>query len=258
MTEIEKKLERLRERLRELAPGGIALAYSGGVDSALLLAVLAELRREKAFPLSALTMRSVVSPQAADGVPADVPHETVFVEPLTVPELRNNAADRCYVCKKIFFGRFTEIARSRGIHTLADGTNADDLGEDRPGLRAARELGVVSPLAELGFRKAEIRAAAHLLGLPCAEKPSAPCLATRFPTGTQITENALRAVAAGEDFLRKFLPSNADLRLRVHGEIARIEVAPENFPKILAARKEIAGTLRALGFKRVALELTDK
>lgn len=251
----EARLENLRERLRRIAPGGIALAYSGGTDSAFLLAVLARLRREKRFPLLALTMRSVVSPWNADGVPEDVPHETIDADPLAVPALRKNAADRCYVCKKTFFSRFAEIARSRGLATLADGTNADDLGDYRPGLRAARELGVVSPLADAGFSKAEIRAAAARLGLPCAEKPSSPCLATRFPTGTVLTEAALKSVADGEDFLRKFLPENAPLRLRVHGNDARIETAPEAFPQLLARRGEILDRLRGFGFRRVSLDL---
>lgn len=251
-----ERLENLRERLREISAGGIALAYSGGTDSALLLAVLSRMRREQLFPLLALTMRSVVSPWNADGVPEDVPHETIDADPLAVPALRENSADRCYVCKKTFFSKFAEIARSRGLKTLADGTNADDLGEHRPGLRAARELGVVSPLADAGFSKAEIRAAAALLNLPCAQKPSSPCLATRFPTGTLLTQAALKSVADGEDFLRKFLPETAPLRLRVHGNDARIETAPDAFPRLLARREQICARLRELGFRRVSLDLS--
>ncbi len=252
----DERLGALRERLRKIAEGGIALAYSGGVDSALLLAVLAELRREKNFPLLALTMRSPFSPRGADDVPADVPSETLDVALANAPAaLRENAAERCYFCKKHFFSAFAEIARERGLRTLADGTNADDLGAFRPGLRALRELGVVSPLADAGFSKADVRAAAKKLSVPAAEKPSSPCLATRFPTGTALTEEALRAVERGEDFLRKFLPPAAPLRLRVHGEIARIETAPEAFPRLFAEREKICAQLRELGFRRAALDL---
>ena len=251
----ETVLKKLDERLRALAPAGVALAYSGGVDSALLLAALAKIFREKPFPLLALTMRSALSPQGANGVPDDIPHETIDVAPLDDPDIRNNPRERCYFCKRRFFGLFKKIAGARGLKILMDGTNADDLRDFRPGLRAARELGVVSPLAETGICKAEIRAAARALRLPEADKPSAPCLATRFPTGAELTESALRAVDCGENFLRKFLPSDAPLRLRVHGDTARIETLPEHFQKLVDARTEIVARLRELGFKRATLDL---
>lgn len=252
----DEKLGALRERLRKITADGVALAYSGGVDSALLLAVLAELRREKNFPLLALTMRSPFSPRGADDVPAGVPSETIDVALADAPAaLRENAAERCYFCKRHFFSAFAEIARERGLRTLADGTNADDLVAFRPGLRALRELGVVSPLADAGFGKADVRAAARRLKLSVAEKPSSPCLATRFPTGTHLTEKALLAVRDGEDFLRKFLSPTAPLRLRVHGETARIETAPEAFPRLFAEREKICARLRELSFRRAALDL---
>ena len=152
-------------------------------------------------------------------------------------------------------GRFAEIAREQGLATVMDGTNADDLREPRPGLRALRELGVRSPLAELGIDKATVRTMAAALGLPCADAPSAPCLATRFPYGTRLTESALCAVAEGEALIRRHLPPTATLRLRVHGDLARIEVAPETLPTLLAAREELLAGLTPLGFRHVTLDL---
>ncbi len=249
-------LERLRAGLRPLTAGGIALAYSGGVDSALLLAVLAGMRREAGFPLLALTMRSAFAPWGADA--GEVPQMTVEVDALALPGLRGNPPDRCYRCKHDLFGRFVALARARGLATVMDGTNADDLHEDRPGLRALREWGVRSPLAELGIPKAAVRAAAAALGLPCADAPSAPCLATRFPYGTELTAEALRAVDAGEEALRALLPRATPFRLRVQGDAARIEVPPACFGGILAHREAILARLSALGFRTVALDLAGR
>lgn len=246
-------LERLRAALRPQTGGGIALAYSGGVDSSLLLAVLEGLRAASDFPFLALTMRSPFAPWGADAHGA--PQAVVEVDPFVVPGLRGNPPDRCYRCKRAFFGRFAEIARAHGLATLMDGTNADDLHEHRPGLRALRELGVRSPLAELGIPKAAVRAMATALGLPCADAPSSPCLATRFPYHAELTEPALRAVAEGEAFLRRLLPPSAPLRLRAHGGLARIEAPPACHPALLAARGPILTRLSALGFRHVALDL---
>lgn len=246
-------LDRLGDALRPLRAGGIALAYSGGVDSSLLLAALAMLRAESDFPLLALTMRSPFAPWGAEA--PGVTQIVVDFDPFAVQELRRNPSDRCYRCKLAFVGRFAEIARVRGLTTLMDGTNADDLREPRPGLRALRELGVRSPLAELGFDKATVRAMAAALCLPCADAPSSPCLATRFPYGTELSEPALRAVAEGEAFLRRFLPRSVPLRLRVHGDLARIEAPPETFPALLAAREALLADLTPLGFRHVTLDL---
>lgn len=249
-------LERLRAALRPLMAGGIALAYSGGVDSALLLAVLEGLRRETPFPLLTLTMRSVFAPWGADA--GGVPQDIVEVDALAVPGLRDNPPDRCYRCKHDLFGRFAALARGRGLATLMDGTNADDLLEDRPGLRALREWGVRSPLAELGIPKAAVRAMAAALGLPCADTPSAPCLATRFPYGTALTEKALQTAEAGEAFLRGLLPRATPFRLRIQGDAARIEVPPACFGSVLAQRASILAHLATLGLRTVSLDLAGR
>ena len=136
-----------------------------------------------------------------------------------------------------------------------DGTNGDDLHVYRPGRRALRELGVVSPLAELGFTKAEIRQLAAERGLKCAKKPAMPCLATRFAYGTELTPERIRQVAQGEELLRKLLPADTDLRLRVQDRIARIEVSPDELETVLRNRTGISAGLKKLGFEFITLDL---
>lgn len=246
-------MNRLKDYLRALAPGGIALAYSGGVDSSLLLAVLQQLKAEQDFPLLALTMRSAFAPWGAD---AHGTEQILFdFDPFAVPALRDNPKDRCYHCKHALFSKLVDVVKARGIATLIDGTNADDLGVYRPGIRALDELGVRSPLAELKIGKREIRAWSAELGLPTANLPSAPCLATRFPYGTHLTNEALHMVAEGEVLLRSILPKTVPLRLRMHDTLARIEVPPEHFETVIQARDILLPKLRALGFKQITLDL---
>ncbi len=258
---MDEQLDRLEKFLAARRAGGVALAFSGGVDSSLLLAVLAKMRRETEFPLFILNARSVFQPEhetesvARHAVECGVRIEYFNFDPLVHPEIRHNPPDRCYVCKKRIFAEFKAFSDSRGLGTLADGTNADDLSSYRPGIRALRELGVVSPLAELGIGKAKIREIAALLGLKCASKPSTPCLATRFEYGTMLTLDALLAVGRGEALIRRFLPETADLRLRVHGGIARIEVSPECQNAVLEHREQIVSGLASLGFRHVTLDL---
>ncbi|MEA4863265.1 MAG: ATP-dependent sacrificial sulfur transferase LarE [Victivallaceae bacterium] len=258
---MDEQLGRLESFLAARCAGGVALAFSGGVDSSLLLSVLAGLRRETEFPLLIFNARSVFQPEhEMQSVARHADEYGVKVEyfnfmPLVHPEIRQNPPDRCYICKKRIFAEFRAFADSHGVETLADGTNADDLSTYRPGLRALHELGVVSPLAELGIGKAKIREIAALLGLKCASKPSTPCLATRFEYGTALTLDALMAVGRGEALIRRILPDTADLRLRVHGGIARIEVSPEFQGVLLEHRDEIVAGLAALGFRHVTLDL---
>jgi len=256
-----KELGTLRDFLRAYAADGIALAYSGGVDSSLLLAVLAGMRREEAFPLLAVSMHSCFQPEAeAEAVRAGAAAlgaelELLTFDPLALPEVRFNPPDRCYHCKKHIFTRFREAADARGLRHLLDGSHAGDARVYRPGRRALAELGVVSPLAALGFDKPVIRAMARELGLECASKPAAPCLATRFDYGEELTPEKIAVAARGEALLRQYLPKEADLRLRVHGSLGRIEVRPEHFPALLARREEIIAELQALGLRFVTLDM---
>ena len=251
----------LKEFLRQRSDQGIALAFSGGVDSSFLLSTLKELRDESPFPLTALTMQTVFQ---RDDELAEVrqfagqygiPLQIFTFDPLSVPEIKCNPPDRCYWCKRHIFGEFSEFARNHRFGVLMDGTNADDLHVYRPGRKALRELGVLSPLAELGFSKAEIRKMAAERGLKCSGKPSMPCLATRFEYGTMLSPELLERAGKGEALIRQFLPGNADIRLRVHSAVARIEVSPEYLEKVVHCRQEISAGLRQLGFEFITLDL---
>ena len=255
------RLPELQQYLRTLAPDGIALAFSGGVDSSFLLALLKELHQENPFPFFALTMQTVF--QSDEEIreireltrESGVPLKLFSCDPLSLPEIRNNPPDRCYWCKRFIFNQFTVFCREHNIRNLLDGTNADDLHVYRPGRRALAELGVISPLAEFGFTKAEIRKCAAERGLHCHAKPSMPCLATRFEYGVELTPERIAQAGKGEALLRKYVPETADVRLRVHGKMARIEVSPEALAGVLEKRKQIAAELHLLGFEFVTLDL---
>ena len=257
---MKDKLNELRRMLEVLSADGICEAFSGGVDSALLLTVLSELRDRKPFPLLAVVFATAfhTADEIASAVKQTeelgVPVELVEQDVLSDPVLRRNPKDRCYLCKRRLFSEMKRIAASRGIANLVDGTNADDTQVYRPGRNALDELGVLSPLALCGFTKDEIRAAARELLIPVADKPSTPCLATRFPYGTDMTDEALRNVERGEAILREF--GMKVVRLRVHGDVARIETDSDGFELASSKRFEIAFALRQeAGFAYVSLDL---
>ena len=248
-------LKTLENFLLPLTSGGIALAYSGGTDSLLLLAVLAGMRRRQDFPLLALTFHSAFHTQAEldsarrDARVLGIVPEVVEFAPLDDPHLRFNPPDRCYLCKRAIFTRSRELAGRRGITTLMDGTNADDLLEWRPGRRALAELSVVSPLAELGIGKDGIHALAGELGLPVY--PSNSCLATRFLHDTLLSWSELRRVERGEALLHDL--GLRKVRLRWRDGAARVEVDAGDFERALRQREAITEGLRRLGFGGVSL-----
>ena len=256
---MENKLNELRRMLEGLSADGICAAFSGGVDSALLLTVLSELRERKPFPLLAVVFSTAfhTAEETASALKQaeelGVPAELVERDVLSDPVLRDNPKDRCYHCKHSLFSEMKRIAAAHGIKNLVDGTNADDTQVYRPGRKALEELGVLSPLALCGFAKDEIRAAARALLVPVANKPSTPCLATRFPYGTRMTDQALRKVERGEAVLREF--GLKVVRLRVHGDVARIETDQDGFGLISGRRFEVAFALRQAGFPYAALDL---
>ncbi len=236
----------------------ILVGYSGGVDSALL-AVVARgvLGRERM--IAALGMSaSYPAAQHAQALDIarrfDLPLLEVPTDELNDPHYVANAPSRCYFCKRELWGKLSTVARERGISVVADGTNADDLGEHRPGLKAAVDYGIRSPLAEAGFTKAQVRAEARELGIPIWDAPAAPCLSSRIRYGLSVTPARLRQVEEGEALLRA-LGVEGDLRVRHWGEEARIEVLPTQFDVVRAHRERVASGLLGLGFQRVALDL---
>ncbi len=254
-------IDRLKDYLRQFAPEGIALAFSGGVDSTLLLAVLTQLQKESDFPLLAVFFHSVFQTGEertdAEHLAGSLGASLAVLEfdPLQIQGISTNPPDRCYLCKSHIFGKLRELATQKGLKTLVDGTHGDDVHVYRPGRRALKEFGVASPLEALGICKTDIRAMARDLGLSVASKPSAPCLATRFPYETVITPEAIRRVLEGEKVLNQLLGSTGSIRLRVHGAIARIELDESLLSVALKKRVELVEALKALGFNYVTLDL---
>lgn len=248
----------IKQYLKAKINAGICLAFSGGVDSALLLHFLAECQSDAANVLAA-TFDTVLYPKDDFKLAcylADmytVRHLTLRLNVLEDAELILNPPDRCYRCKKVLFTKLKEVATQKGLHWLMDGTNADDMRQFRPGLKALQEFDVISPWAELGVAKAEIRALARKVMLPVADRPAAPCMATRFPYGARLDEAVIRRLTVGERLVRKF--EIETVRLRYYAGLIRIEVEEQDFERLLRHKKEIVTGLKNLHFNYITLDL---
>ena len=256
MTDPASKLVSLRASLRDL--GSAAVAFSAGVDSSFLLRVAHEELGDRCV---AVTVRAPFVParefdEAVAFCRAEgVEHVVLDADLAAIPHFAENPTDRCYHCKRNLFSRLVELARGRGLAAVLEGSNLDDDRDYRPGARAIRELGVRSPLREAGLAKDEIRALSREMGLPTADKPSAACLASRFPYGERITAEGLERVGRAEDWLRGAFPGLGQLRVRCHGgSLARIEVPPSDISRLAAALPAISAALVPLGFARVEID----
>lgn len=249
------KLQGLISRLQGLESA--VLAFSGGVDSAFLMKALCL----SGIRFLAVTASSETMPrrdlESAVSLAREMAakHLVIRTEELSREPFAANPPDRCFHCKDELFRRLRDIARQGGFASVLDGTNADDLLDYRPGRKAALRHGVLSPLAEGGITKAELREMAKALGLSLWDRPSSPCLASRFPYGERISAAGLRRVEEAEEFLR--LLGIREVRVRIHGEVARIEAAEQDLPLLLDAenRRALTKRLKDLGFSYVSLDL---
>ena len=251
---LEEKLESLKEILRSLE--SVVIAYSGGVDSTFLSKVAFDVLGDNAL---AATISSEIHPRWESEEAGDIAreigikHETIASKALDIPGLADNPADRCYYCKEEVLTRLKGIACERGFKHVIEGSNFDDLDDHRPGMQAVAEQGVRSPLKEAKLTKSEIRALSKKLGLSTWNKPSLACLASRFPYGTKITREKLKAIDEAEIFLRSL--GIRQLRVRHHDQIARIEVAEEDMEILLQNRKQIVKKMKELGYSYVTMDL---
>ncbi|MCI8757159.1 MAG: ATP-dependent sacrificial sulfur transferase LarE [Oscillospiraceae bacterium] len=250
------KLEALKKELTAPAENRkLCIAFSGGVDSALLV----KLSCDAGLDVYAVTFDSILQPigngaqAAAQARSYGAKHEILWTDLLADSQIRQNTRERCYYCKYALFSALWDYAKAQGIMRVVDGTNGDDLQEYRPGLRALKELSVESPLAKLGMTKAMVRAMAVEIGLDAASRPSSPCLATRFPYGTSLTEEALQRCGNGEKALHEI--GFPVVRLRVHGNLARVEVPKTQLSKTIQEAEKIIGTLQQFGYQYITLDL---
>lgn len=254
--EVGNKLENLKKRLLELE--SVAIAYSGGVDSNFLLKVAKDTLGEKviAVTLHAMMHSDREIQEAKDYAKEfGVKHIVFKVDNFDVKEFIDNNSDRCYHCKKAVFNKVKEIANINNIKYVVDGTNIDDLGDYRPGLKALDELNIISPLKESGLTKNDIRILSKMMNLKTFNKPAFACLATRIPYGTKITKEVLRKIEKSEEYLVE-LGFN-QFRVRVHDNIARIEVGKDEIHKFFSEDlvDKINNKLKEIGFEYVTLDM---
>ncbi|MDE0039194.1 MAG: ATP-dependent sacrificial sulfur transferase LarE [Gammaproteobacteria bacterium] len=252
--ELADKYATLKSNIEDL--GRVIVAFSGGVDSSLVAYVAAQTLGDGALAVTSGSKSLKRSDLKLAGELADkwgMRHRIIVTDEVLKPEYRANPVNRCFHCKTSLYDALEQIAADEGYDHVLNGTNTDDLGDHRPGLVAARNYEVVSPLVDAGFAKRDIRALATALGMENAQKPQAACLSSRFPYGSHITEARLAQVEAAEDALAEL--GFSQFRVRHHEDVARIEIVAEELPRALELREEIQDRVKATGYRFVAVDL---
>lgn len=255
----EEKKQKLQKQMLVYAQGDMLVAFSGGVDSSLILKLAVQAAAKTGHKVYGIMVHTMLHPMGevedarttAEQIGAEF--RVLEIDELKGADLLDNPVDRCYRCKKYLFRNLIEEGEKLGVSVMMEGTNEDDLHVYRPGIRAIRELGIHSPLAEAGMTKAEVRKLAGELGISVSNKPSMPCLATRFPYGTRISYEAMRKVDEGEVFVRSLGFYN--VRLRIHNDVARIEVDVNEMPRLLEHCEQIVAKLKNLGYDYITVDL---
>lgn len=234
----------------------VIVAFSGGIDSSLVAFVAGQVLGENALAVtsgSASLKRTDLELSKKLGDDWGIAHQVIVTDELSKSDYRANPTNRCFYCKTSLYTELAQIASAQNYAFVLNGTNLDDLGDHRPGLIAADDYNVKSPLVEAGFHKADIRALAHELGLENADKPQAACLSSRFPYGTAIDQILLAQVEAAEDVLADV--GFSQYRVRHHGEVARLEILPEEFPLAIRHHADIEKRIKDLGYRFIAMDM---
>jgi uncharacterized protein len=252
--ELVSKYQALQDTIRSYSR--VIVAFSGGIDSSLVAFVAGQVLGENALAVtsgSASLKRTDLELSKKLGDDWGIAHQVIVTDELSKSDYRANPTNRCFYCKTSLYTELAQIASAQNYAFVLNGTNLDDLGDHRPGLIAADDYNVKSPLVEAGFHKADIRALAHELGLENADKPQAACLSSRFPYGTAIDQILLAQVEAAEDVLADF--GFSQYRVRHHGEVARLEILPEEFPLAIRHHADIEKRIKDLGYRFIAMDM---
>ena len=255
----EEKKQALKAYMLELAEKNVLVAFSGGVDSSLMLRLACEAAQKKGTKVFAVTMQTGLHPHGDVDIArrvaeeAGAEHIVIQLNELDEAGIRFNPIDRCYRCKRLLFAKLLGKAEQLGAAYVLEGTNEDDLHVYRPGIRALKEFGIISPLAKFGITKAEVRQMALEYGVSVAKRASTACMVTRFPYDTELTYEALDRADQAEEWLRQ--QGFYNVRLRIHGEVVRIEIDTKDMGALLLKREEVVDELKKMGYTYITIDL---